>query len=159
MPTKLKHIAVLCLLVGIAVVSLSTGRLLEGSGREVPYIRDLTPETYVMSKETGQGMGQSAGKESVEGIHKEKSAEETDIEPPHSPYVDFSYIEGNHEILEYDICVEPQYDWKNTPLEEYIREDMEMDAEMCRKVYVAVPLTIDFLSLISMTMDLRTICV
>lgn len=145
MPKKLKLITVVCLPVNIMAVFLLVYILLEGSGKdgENPYIRDLTSETYVIPQETGQGMGQSA-EESVEENNTEESIEETDIRPPRAPYVDFSYIEENHEILEYDICAEPQYDWENTPLEEYLREEMEEDKKVCQEIYIAVPLTIEY---------------
>lgn len=149
MPKKSKLIVTVCLSVNIMAVFLLVYILLEGSGKggENPYIKDLTSETYAVPRETRQGMGQSTGEdtgESVEENNTEESIEETDIRPPRAPYVDFSYIEENHEILEYDICAEPRYDWENTPLEEQLREDMEMDKELCQKAYVAVPLSIDF---------------
>ncbi|MDE7253475.1 MAG: hypothetical protein K2O32_11110 [Acetatifactor sp.] len=128
MPKKLKLIAVVCLSVNIMAVFLLVYILQEGSGKggENPYIKDLTSEIYAMPRETGQSMGQSA-EESVEENNTEESIEETDISPLRYPFVDFSYIEENHEILEYDICTVPQYDWENTLLGE--NEELRSDAE------------------------------
>lgn len=83
MPKKLKLISGVCLSVNIMAVFLLVYILLEGSGKggESPYIKDLTSETYLIPRETGQSMGQSVG-ESVGENNTEESIEETDIRPP-----------------------------------------------------------------------------
>ncbi|MDE6641086.1 MAG: hypothetical protein K2K63_11215 [Acetatifactor sp.] len=66
-------------------------------------------------------------------------------------YVDFYVIEENHEILEYDICGEPRYDWENTLLEGILRPVAEEFEEFTEKVLsseeaggVIVPLDIHY---------------
>ena len=88
-------------------------------------------------------MGQNAG-ESAEEHNVEESTGENDIKPPRSPYVDFSYIEENHEILKYTICADPKYDWESTPLEEHLREDVEDDKRMHEAGYVKDPVDVDY---------------
>ncbi|MDE5589720.1 MAG: hypothetical protein K2J60_11380 [Acetatifactor sp.] len=66
-------------------------------------------------------------------------------------YVDFYAIEENHEILKYDICAEPRYDWENTLLEGILRPVVEEFEEFREKVLsseeaggVIVPLDIHY---------------
>lgn len=58
--------------------------------------------------------------------------------------MDYEYIEKDHEILEYNICLLPNYDYSDTILEEYLRKDIEEDKEMCEKLEISSPLEIDY---------------
>lgn len=53
-------------------------------------------------------------------------------------------IEKDHEILEYNICTSPNYDYDNTILNEYLKSDIEYDNEMCRKADIVAPLEIEY---------------
>ena len=44
--------------------------------------------------------------------------------------IDYSLISEEHSILEYDVCDSPRYDYEETPLKEYLEEDIEYDQEM-----------------------------
>lgn len=124
-------------IVVVSTAFLLAGMLLAGCGRseEINDMSSATPESYETLTEDGQGLMQSTAKEDsedadVQSTAKEDPEEDTE-EPerlPHDVYVDFSVIEENHEILEYDICAEPRYDWENTLLgeEEELRQDVEM---------------------------------
>ena len=61
------------------------------------------------------------------------------------PFCDFSDIVKNHEILTYDICSFPKYDYENTPLAEYIEEQyVAYNEEMSEKIGMPLSLTIDY---------------
>lgn len=142
-----------------AAAFLSAGMLLAGCGRgeEITDMSTSTPESSETPMEDGQGFMQSTAKEELEDTDmqsaakeepedadvqstaKEESEEDTGEPEWYSfeTYVDFSVIEENHEILEYDICAEPRYDWENILLreEEKLRkaaEDHERYEEMRR---------------------------
>lgn len=61
-----------------------------------------------------------------------------------STSIDYEYIEKEHKILEYNICTAPNYDYSNTVLDEYLKEDVEDDKEMCNKMDIEVPLEIEY---------------
>lgn len=104
-----------------AAALLSAGMLLAGCGRgeEITDMSSSTPESYETPKKDEQSIVQSVVTEEPE----------EDIGESHGlwEYVDFSVIEENHEILEYDICAEPRYDWENTLLGE--EEELRKAAE------------------------------
>lgn len=112
------------MMVAVAVL-LSAGMLLAGCdrGEEITDMSSSTPGSNETSMENGQGFMQSTAKEELDDTDMQSAAKEEpeeDIGEPHGrwEYVDFSVIEENHEILEYDICAEPRYDWENTLLGE-----------------------------------------
>lgn len=57
--------------------------------------------------------------------------------------IDYQFFEANHEILEYNICTSPKYDYQNTLLKEYLKDDIESDIEMS-KIGVTARLEIDY---------------
>lgn len=123
-----------------AAAFLSAGMLLVGCDRskEINDMSSAMPEPYETTAKDGQGFMQSTAKEELEDTDMQNTAkkdpenadvqstakeepEEDTGEPerlPHEPYVDFSVIEEEHEILEYDICTGPRCDWENTLLGE-----------------------------------------
>lgn len=126
-----------------AAALLSAGILLAGCGRgeEITDRSSVAPESNETPMEDGQGFMQStakledadmqsAAKEEPEDTDMQSTAkedpEENTWEPEWYP-IDFSVIEENHEILEYDICAEPRYDWENTLLGEV--EELRRAAE------------------------------
>ena len=127
-------------IVVVAAAFVLAGMLPAGCGRgeEINDMSSAMPESYETPTEDGQGLMQSTAKEDsedadVQSTAKEDPEEDTE-EPerlPHDVYVDFSVIEENHEILEYDICTEPRYDWENTLLGE--KEELRQDVEMVKK--------------------------
>lgn len=74
----------------------------------------------------------------LEGFWEEQIKADDDSEryiPNHvTPYCDFAEIEKEHKILEYDIGSSPKYDYENTPMAEYVREQMEDNEEMSIKL-------------------------
>ncbi|MBD5530632.1 MAG: hypothetical protein HDQ98_00305 [Lachnospiraceae bacterium] len=60
-----------------------------------------------------------------------------------SDFIDYEFIQENHEILEYDICTSPRYDYADTILAEYLWETVE-EAELLRELGVSNPITIDY---------------
>lgn len=58
--------------------------------------------------------------------------------------IDYDYIEKDHKILTHNICTDPQYDYENTILKEYLEEDVEWDKEMAEKVEIVATLEIDY---------------
>lgn len=58
--------------------------------------------------------------------------------------IDYDLIEEKHKILKHNICTDPQYDYENTLLKEYLKKDVEHDKEMVEKVGLVVPLEIDY---------------
>ncbi|MDE5866307.1 MAG: hypothetical protein K2H31_06890, partial [Lachnospiraceae bacterium] len=71
-----------------------------------------------------------------------------------SVYIDYEFIEAKHEILRHNICISPRNDYENTPLKEYLEDDVESDRqyientrEMMEKEKISViPLYIDYFS-------------
>lgn len=66
---------------------------------------------------------------------------------PHAdmePGIDYDLIQQKYRILEYNICTTPQDDYENMVLNEYLKEDIEQDKEMCEKMWIAAPLEIDY---------------
>lgn len=59
-------------------------------------------------------------------------------------YIDYESIEKDHEILEYNICTSPNYDYNNTILSECLKKDIEYDNEMCSEMGIASPLEIEY---------------
>lgn len=59
-------------------------------------------------------------------------------------YSDYEDLDNNHEILSYDICSSPRYDYENTPLAEYIEEDISWNEELSRKGGKEISLEIDY---------------
>ncbi|MBD5548619.1 MAG: DUF4163 domain-containing protein [Lachnospiraceae bacterium] len=57
--------------------------------------------------------------------------------------IDYDFINENHVILAHNICESPNYDYENTPLAEYLREDVEDDREM-EKAGLVATLEIDY---------------
>lgn len=49
-------------------------------------------------------------------------------------YLNFEDLEKNHKILAYDICLEPKYDYENTPLAEYVEEIIARNEEDSKEV-------------------------
>ena len=132
-------------IVVVAAAFLLAGMLLAGCGRGegINDMSSAAPESYETPMEDEQGLMQSTAKEDsedadVQSTAKEEPEEDTG-EPERLPhvYVDFSVIEENHEILEYDICAEPRYDWENTLLgeEEGLREMAEEHKEYAEKLH------------------------
>ena len=60
------------------------------------------------------------------------------------PYDFTEHIEKKHTILEYDICSEPKYDYENTPLREYLAEDIESNRQLREKLPGNTLLKIDY---------------
>ncbi len=56
-------------------------------------------------------------------------------------FIDYEFIQENHEILEYDICTSPRYDYADTILAEYLREEVE---EAGREAGRSDPSTVDY---------------
>ncbi len=142
------------------ILSLSIGMLLSGCGRreEAPYITGLQMESYEDPKEElkedGPNIVQSTAKEELREDEQSivqsaatEEAEEGTGEENHGrwEYVDFSVVEENHEILEYDICAGPQYDWENTLLgeEEGLRQIAEEYEEYAERWYSKGPQYLD----------------
>lgn len=59
-------------------------------------------------------------------------------------FKDFEDLEKNHRILPCDIGSSPKYDYENTPLAEYVEEDITDNEEMSKKRGRALPLEIDY---------------
>lgn len=59
-------------------------------------------------------------------------------------YIDYESIEKDHEILEYNICTSPNYDYNNTILSECLKKDIEYDNEMCNEMGIVAPLEIEY---------------
>lgn len=59
-------------------------------------------------------------------------------------YLDYKDLERNHKILSYDICSSPKYDYENTPLAEYIEEDISWNEEMSKRAGKNISLEIDY---------------
>ena len=57
--------------------------------------------------------------------------------------IDYNPISEKHSILEYDICTFPHYDYEETPLKEYLKEDIEYDQKM-EKAGLTAKLQIDY---------------
>ena len=57
--------------------------------------------------------------------------------PPNhvTPFRFFEEIKWNHKILEYDICSDPRYDYENTFLAEYYKDDIEETIELIKKTH------------------------
>lgn len=58
--------------------------------------------------------------------------------------IDYDFIEEKHKILKHNICTSPQYDYENTVLKEYLKEDIEYDKEMVEKAGIVASLEIDY---------------
>lgn len=75
-----------------------------------------------------------------------------------SAYIDYEFIEAKHKILRHNICISPRNDYENTPLKEYLADDVESDRqhiensrEMMEREKISVrPLYIDYFSFDSM---------
>ena len=71
-----------------------------------------------------------------------------------SVYIDYEFIEAKHKILKHNICISPRNDYENTPLKEYLADDVESDRqhiensrEMMEREKISVrPLYIDYFS-------------
>ena len=59
-------------------------------------------------------------------------------------FEDLEDLEKNHRILPCDIGSSPKYDYENTPLAEYVEEDITNNEEMSKKRGGALPLEIDY---------------
>lgn len=59
-------------------------------------------------------------------------------------YSDHEDLEKNHKILSYDICSSPRYDYENTPLAEYIEEDISWNEDMSKKSGRNISVEIDY---------------
>lgn len=59
-------------------------------------------------------------------------------------YSDHEDLEKNHKILSYDICSSPRYDYENTPLVEYIEEDISWNEDMSKKAGKNISVEIDY---------------
>ncbi len=59
-------------------------------------------------------------------------------------FLDYNELEQNHNVLVYDICSSPRYDYENTPLAEYVEEDIAWNEEMSQKAGKSIPLEIDY---------------
>ena len=67
-----------------------------------------------------------------------------EVNQPNTDFIiDYQFFEANHEILEYNICTSPKYDYQNTLLKEYLKDDIESDIEMS-KIGVTARLEIDY---------------
>lgn len=117
-------------------VPLLAGMLLSGCGRrEKPYITNLALELHEDSKEDMQSTEKEEPRESiVQSVTTEETEKETGEEPHERwEYVDFSVIEENHEILEYNICTEPRYNWEDTLLREELRQEQDEHEEFAER--------------------------
>lgn len=61
-----------------------------------------------------------------------------------SDFIDYEFIQENHEILEYDICTLPRYDYDDTILAEYLRDDKEEDERAVREFGLLATIKIDY---------------
>ena len=59
-------------------------------------------------------------------------------------YSDYEDLNNNHDILSYDICSSPRYDYENTPLAEYIEKDISWNEELSKKGGREISLEIDY---------------
>lgn len=62
----------------------------------------------------------------------------------HNYFVDLENLEEYHNILSYDICSSPRYDYENTPLVEYVEEIMEGIEEESGEVGKSLPVEIEY---------------
>ena len=77
-------------------------------------------------------------------IENSEVADEDLLRLMNSEYIDYESIEKNHEILEYNICTSPNYDYKNTILSRYLEKDIEYENEMCSKMDIVAALEIEY---------------
>ena len=66
---------------------------------------------------------------------EDKAEEVSDIPNHATPFRDFEEIEKNHKILEYDICSNPRYDYKNTFLADYYKDDIKDTIKLIKNIY------------------------
>ncbi len=92
---------------------------------------------------------ESVPNEATDSITEDKDQEEgtgsglSDFEKA-AEFIDYELIQQNHEILEYDICTSPRYDYADTILSEYLREDVEEDERAVREFGLVAPIEIDY---------------
>ena len=78
-------------------------------------------------------------------IENSETADDEDLfRLMNSEYIDYESIEKDHEILEYNICASPNYDYENTILSEYLAQDIEYENEMCSKMDIEASLEIEY---------------
>lgn len=75
------------------------------------------------------------GEEEIAEADQDKSENVSDIPNHVTPFREFEEIEKNHKILEYDICSDPRYDYQNTFLAEYYKDDIEDTIELIKKTH------------------------
>lgn len=67
------------------------------------------------------------------------------VMPEDSDFVHFRDLARNHDILAYDICSAPKYDYENTPLADYIEEEFVTDTEeLSKRVGEQISVEIDY---------------
>lgn len=67
------------------------------------------------------------------------------VMPEDSDFVHFRDLARNHDILAYDICSSPKYDYENTPLADYIEEEfVTYTEELSKSVGEQISVEIDY---------------
>lgn len=92
---------------------------------------DKTEESFVLKEEQESGIESKSSK-----YQPERSRT--------GPYNFTEHIEKKHKILTYDICSNPQYDYENTLLKEYLAEDLELNRQLREKLPDNTSLSIDY---------------
>lgn len=81
------------------------------------YSRDVTQEN---TSQTDNSQAEIREDEAIEEFEIKGNLSE--VERNNNYFVDFGDLEKYHNILVYDICSEPKFDYENTPLSEYVEE-------------------------------------
>ena len=79
-----------------------------------------------------------------DGDHEEVSGFSLSDFGEAAAFIDYEFIQENHEILEYNICTSPRYDYADTILAEYLRSEIEEDERAVREFGLLAPIKIDY---------------
>lgn len=89
------------------------------------------------NNEAAGGITENGDYEDVSGFHLSDLGKAAD-------FIDYEFIRENHEILEYDICTFPRYDYADTILAEYLQNEVEEDERAVREFGLLAPIKIDY---------------